>query len=163
VPSKLTATVTLPSLTATSDFILHVDPVFVDVQQFTHVYYDSTLMCPGTTTAPCDSTVTMPVLGPTAVQIVGFSSKRERRRVVLRWRTAAEDGVLGFNVWRRSAGAEQKVNRELVAAAGRANGASYRLVDRTARPATTYTYRLQIVNRNGLRSWYGSSIARASG
>ena len=52
-------------ITANSKIVLHIDPVFIDSQNNTHIYYDSQSPCPGTdvgTTAPCDSQVTMPVL-----------------------------------------------------------------------------------------------------
>lgn len=54
-------------ITANSKIVIHIDPVFIDTQQNTHIYYDSQSPCPNAapgTTAPCDSTVTMPVLAP---------------------------------------------------------------------------------------------------
>src|SRR2546423_13102066 len=54
-------------ITASSKIVLQIDPVFIDTQQNTHIYYDSQSACtnaaPGTTDA-CDSQVTMPVLAP---------------------------------------------------------------------------------------------------
>jgi len=62
VPALLKATVTLPSVTANSTFVLHVDPVYVDSQVNTRVYYDSTQACPGASGGgPCDSLMRMPV------------------------------------------------------------------------------------------------------
>ena len=65
VPSLLSATVNIPSnITATNRLVLVIDPVFLDTQENTKIYYDSTLPCPGATNGPCDSTVTMPVVDP---------------------------------------------------------------------------------------------------
>ena len=67
VPSLLSATVNIPSnITATNRLVLVIDPVFLDTQENTKIYYDSTLPCPGATSGPCDSTVTMPVIDPNA-------------------------------------------------------------------------------------------------
>lgn len=160
VPALLTTTVTVPLLTATESFLLHIDPVFLTMTS-PHIYYDTTLPCPGVATGPCDSTVTMPVSGPTAARLLSFAARAERGSVVLRWRTGSEVGVVGFNVWRRSGSVERKTNRSLVTATGRAGGATYRLVDRTAKAGARYTYRLQAVHRNGSRSWYGAATVRA--
>ncbi|MEJ7862790.1 MAG: hypothetical protein WKF90_14260 [Pyrinomonadaceae bacterium] len=66
VPSLLTTTVFLPEINAATKIVLHIDPVFIDSQQNTRIYYDSRLACPGTDPStesrPCDSKVTMPVL-----------------------------------------------------------------------------------------------------
>jgi serine protease AprX len=60
---KLEATVNLPTVVANNKFVLHVDPVFIDSQANTRIYYDSTASCP--TAAPgsgaCDSIVRMPM------------------------------------------------------------------------------------------------------
>ena len=66
VPSLLSVTVTLPKVTANSKFVLHVDTQFVDTGQGATIFYDSQLPCPGATSGPCDSTVTMPVVDPNA-------------------------------------------------------------------------------------------------
>lgn len=63
-PKLLSATVYLPEINASSKIVLQIDPVFIDSQQNTHIYYDSQTMCPGAITGPCDSKVTMPVLAP---------------------------------------------------------------------------------------------------
>jgi serine protease AprX len=62
---KLIVTVDLPSITATSNFVLHVDPVYIDTQNNTRVYYDSTAACPTAAagSGACDSIVRMPVGG----------------------------------------------------------------------------------------------------
>ncbi len=62
MPSLLTATVNVPTATATTKYVLTIDPVFIDAQADTHIYYDSQSPCLGNTgSGPCDSQVTMPV------------------------------------------------------------------------------------------------------
>jgi hypothetical protein len=102
--------------------------------------------------------------GPTAAQMTSFSAARAKTGVTVRWRTASEVDVLGFNVYRRtSSGPLRKVNRSLIAAKGAATGASYRFVDRSARPGVGYSYRLQLVDVDGKRTWYGSARMRGKG
>ena len=48
VPSFLSATVNIPSnITANSRLVLVIDPVYLDTQANTKIYYDSTMDCPG--------------------------------------------------------------------------------------------------------------------
>src|SRR5947209_518774 len=45
-------------ITANTKIVVAIDPVYVDIQNNTHIYYDSQMACTGTlptTTAPCDS------------------------------------------------------------------------------------------------------------
>lgn len=69
----------LTPITANNSIILHVDPVYIDSQALTGVYYDSALVCPNVETGetdPCESRVVMPVQGgtPTAVSLDTFAS-----------------------------------------------------------------------------------------
>lgn len=67
VPQLLEATIDIPQTTATSKFVVQIDPVYGADQANTHIFYDSQSPCPGVTgSAPCDSTVTMPVVDPNA-------------------------------------------------------------------------------------------------
>lgn len=152
----------LPDVTA-NEFVLHIDPTFIDTGQGTRIYYDSTSACPGAAAGPCDSTVEMPVIvGPTAVRLVSFAASDARGRVALRWRTAGENDAVGYNIWRGRLGAEKKINRTLIPARGAVGGAAYRLVDPTVRRGGSYVYRLQIVNRDGSRSWHGNARVRTA-
>jgi hypothetical protein len=103
------------------------------------------------------------IAGPTVTTIASFAGKATSRRAVkLTWRTSSEVDTLAFNVWRFSQrGKAVKVNRTLVAAraAGRTGGAVYRVLDRRVRPGR-YTYRLQVVGRDGARSWRASTAVR---
>ena len=97
--------------------------------------------------------------GPTGVELASFAARRAKGGVTVTWRTANERNIAGFNVWR----AGKKLNRALIAAkrSGTVAGASYQLVDRSARAGVRYTYRLQAVTRDGSRSWLRQSTVRA--
>jgi hypothetical protein len=90
---------------------------------------------------------------PTAVVVSSFTAGRQGKGVALRWRTAVETNLLGFNVFRNGL----KVNRYLVQAKGRARGGAYSFLDRTALKARTYTYRLQAVGIDGSKRWRGTA------
>src|SRR5207237_3296588 len=92
---------------------------------------------------------------PTAVRLLGLTARPGRGGVAVDWRTGAETDLAGFNVYRGTA----KLNHFLIAARGAATGAAYRFVDRTARAAKPYRYRLQLVGRDGSRTW--SAAVRA--
>lgn len=62
VPQKLTTSVTLPQIVANNTIVLKIDPVYVDSQNNTNIYYDSTQNCPNASSGPCDSLVKMPVV-----------------------------------------------------------------------------------------------------
>jgi hypothetical protein len=98
-------------------------------------------------------------LQPTGVEVASFAARSAKRGVTVIWRTSNERNLTGFNVWR----AGTKLNRALVPAkrSGTHAGATYRLVDRSARAGVTYTYRLQAVTRDGSRSWLGRVAVRA--
>jgi hypothetical protein len=98
---------------------------------------------------------------PTAVTLASFRGTATRRGVDLRWRTASETRILGFNVWRFADGKGVKVNRSLVNAQDRATGTTYRIIDRSARPGVTYTYRVQAVGWDGKRTWSATATVRA--
>jgi hypothetical protein len=97
--------------------------------------------------------------GPTAVRdVVSFAARPDKTRAVLRWSSGTESSLLGFNVWRYRNGKGVKVNRTLVRAkrSGEPAGASYSFVD--ARPGARrgLSYRLQLVDVQGKRTWYAA-------
>jgi subtilisin-like proprotein convertase family protein len=102
---------------------------------------------------------------PTAVGVRGLSGRALPGRVELRWRTAAETAIAGFNVFRTSNGLTKRLNARPIAAkhAGAANGATYRFVDRRVRPGASYTYRLQVVRLDGTRQNAGLVALRTAG
>jgi hypothetical protein len=94
---------------------------------------------------------------PTAVTLASFRGRATARGIDLSWRTASETRILGYNVWRFADGNGVKVNRSLVDAQDRATGANYRIIDRSARPGVAYTYRLQAVGWDGMRTWHAKA------
>jgi hypothetical protein len=98
----------------------------------------------------------------TAVSVRRLDAVRTKKGVSVTWRTASETEILGFNVFRTRTGTSRiKVNPALIPAkhSGQAGGAAYRVLDRTAKAGRGYTYRLQIVDLRGARSWYSVGAA----
>lgn len=94
------------------------------------------------------------LFGPTAVTVRSFDARRGRGGVELRWRTASEVQLLGFNVYRGT----RRLNRSLIPAGGRRG--AYSFVDRAAKGAAA-TYRLQLVSTDGVSRWYGAARVSA--
>ena len=97
---------------------------------------------------------------PTAVALRSFGAVRVGTRVVLRWRTAQETDMVGFNVYRMRGSQRVRVNQALLRAthAGTASGRRYSFAERAA-PRGPLRYWLQVVRRDGTRSWYGPARA----
>jgi photosystem II stability/assembly factor-like uncharacterized protein len=93
---------------------------------------------------------------PTGAAVTRFSATRTRAGVAISWQTGTEAETLGFNLFRNGA----KVNPALIAAkhAGQTRGAAYRFVDRSARGRATY--RLQLVQSGGTRTYRASATVR---
>jgi hypothetical protein len=89
---------------------------------------------------------------PTAVMLASFRALRQAKGVQLRWRTATEVGLLGFNVYRGTV----KLNRALIHAKARAGGAAYGFA---VRPGRAGAYRLQAVGIDGSKRWVGTASA----
>lgn len=94
---------------------------------------------------------------PTAAALVAFNGRVRANRVVLRWTTGSELDVIGFNVWRRGANTQvfKRINSALIPAQalGTVTGARYRYVDRNAKSAKQYRYKLEIVHADGSAEW----------
>ena len=87
-----------------------------------------------------------------------MAAARTSTGVMVRWSTASEPGLLGFNVYREVNGARVRVNRGLIAGKG---GGLYSYLDRKAPSGKTLRYWVQAVNLDGSRSWYGPArVAR---
>ena len=96
---------------------------------------------------------------PTAVSVSSIRAGRTPGGVVLRWRSASESDLLGFNVYRQSRDKLVKLNRTVIPSVfgGTARGHAYSWLDRGA-PAEKATYRLQAVSLSGKRKWVGSAV-----
>jgi hypothetical protein len=89
---------------------------------------------------------------PTAVRVRSFYARPTRAGMVLRWQSAAEPDMLGFNVFRAGPAGVKRVNERLIPAKASVAGAQYRFVDRGLRRGAEYDYRLQAVRRDGSRT-----------
>jgi hypothetical protein len=90
---------------------------------------------------------------PTAVRISSATAVRTRHGVVLRWRTAQETTLLGFNIVREQKGKLLKLNRTLIrSVGGTARGHAYSWLDRRP-PSQRVSYRIQAVRFDGSHAW----------
>jgi hypothetical protein len=99
---------------------------------------------------------------PTAVELLSFTATGAGGAITLRWETANEVGVLGFNLYRadKSGGPQTQLNDVLIesgVAPGSAFGASYQYVDITpsAGEGTTFFYWLEVVGIDGRTGFHG--------
>jgi uncharacterized delta-60 repeat protein len=93
---------------------------------------------------------------PAVTRVVSMSARRTSSGVFVRWRTAAEVGVRGFNVYRAGTGTRVRANRIRLPSRGSANrGAAYAFLDRQAPRRAALRYWLQEVRRDGKHVWYG--------
>jgi hypothetical protein len=95
---------------------------------------------------------------PTASSVRDFAAHPRAKGALLRWTTGSESNLLGFNVWRYHNGKGVKINRTLVRAkrSGEPAGASYSFPDTRPGVRRGLTYRLQLVDLAGKRTWYAA-------
>jgi hypothetical protein len=94
----------------------------------------------------------------TATTFASSSATSTKRGVLLRWRTASEASILGFGVYRLRSGQYRRVTPTLLPAKGAIAGAPYRYMDAKAPRRGLLRYRIQMVERNGSRSWFGRPL-----
>jgi Glycine rich protein len=99
--------------------------------------------------------ITVTYANPSAVTFASASATRTARRILLRWRTANEVDLLGFQVYRSQGHSWRRITHSLIAAKGSVSGVSYRYLDRTAKRGVSYRYRIKAVNRDGTATWFG--------
>jgi len=87
-----------------------------------------------------------------SVTVRSFTASASGSSTTLRWRTASEAGLLGYNVYRQVNGKRTRVNRSLIAAKERG---LYSFLDRRAAKGKVVRYWIQVVNLDGSRTWYG--------
>ncbi len=90
---------------------------------------------------------------PTAVSLLGFSGQAQRRGILLRWETASELDLVGFNLYRalRPDGPYLQLNSALIPAQhpGSPVGAAYSWLDGGVRAGRIYYYRLEQLSMAG--------------
>ncbi len=101
-----------------------------------------------------------PIDASVAVTVRSLSASRSGRGVVVRWRTASEVDLLGFNLYREQNGRRVRVNKRLISAGNANVGRLYSFVDRKAPAARRLGYWLQAVSQNGSRSWLAHASTR---
>jgi hypothetical protein len=116
-------------------------------------------VCPNVVSCAAGTTVTFDdvsfdAAGTTAATMRSFTASRAPAGTLVRWRTAAETELAGFNLYRVANGHKVKVNRRLIAAKGKGGGAGYRFLDRGHRGAS---YRLEVVDLDGTHQWRNAS------
>jgi uncharacterized delta-60 repeat protein len=92
-------------------------------------------------------------------KLASLSATRASGAVLVRWRTASEFDVRGFNVYREQNGRRLRRNRALLRAKGAGLAASYTFRDRRA-PRSARRYWVQEVNADGDLRWFGPLIVR---
>jgi plastocyanin len=97
------------------------------------------------------------VNSPTSVTFTAFRARRVRGGVAVSWRTASDDDVAAYRVYRQ-AGTRRVAVGPLFAARAQAQPASYRLVD--SRAGARPVYWLRLVHTNGARTWFGTAVLR---
>jgi hypothetical protein len=105
----------------------------------------------------CDYTLTIDT--PTAVTFASARVTSTKQGELIRWRTGSETDLLFFRVYRSHGDSWRLVSRSPIAAKGSVAGASYRFLDRTARPGTAYRYRIKAFDRDGTSSWFGPVLS----
>lgn len=112
---------------------------------------------PTRTPTPTATATSTPV--PNAVTVASFTAVRSKRVVLLRWRTASEVGVTGFNLYCGSAKPLVKRNAKLIRAKGLAGSAlkprTYSFRDKLPPRAKAGPYWLEIVPLRGRPTLYG--------
>jgi serine protease len=102
---------------------------------------------------------------PTAVELLSFTATGKLRSVLLRWETASELDIAGFNIYRSKTktGVKKLINPEIIpslAYPGSPTGAVYTFKDKTAKPGVLYFYWLDVVDLEGGSTLYGPVKAR---
>ncbi|MBA2634002.1 MAG: hypothetical protein H0U86_13560, partial [Chloroflexi bacterium] len=96
--------------------------------------------------------VTLASAAPTAVRLGSFSVRQAGGRVVARWRTGSELGLLGFHIHRELHGRRVRLTPALIRARGGAGGQTYVWQHRAPQVVGT-RYLLEIVSDDGSRTW----------
>ncbi len=94
----------------------------------------------------------------TPVTVRSFTATRSTGSVLLKWRTASEVELVGYNVYGQVHGKRVKLNRRLIAGKGTAGAAyAFRYRAPSGQKAPTRFW-LQVVNLDGSRTWHGVAM-----
>jgi hypothetical protein len=95
---------------------------------------------------------------PTADELGTFTAHlTNAMRVKVKWTTASEMNLVGFNLWRRQGKQDefQKLNADLIPAQhpGTMTGAEYEYTDDAIQPGKVHRYKLELVRASGAPGW----------
>lgn len=115
--------------------------------------HDDGLSNPGSGHSDVTVCLEQVALSTLAAELRSFTASRAKRSIALRWRTASEVDVLGYNVYAERNGRRTKVNRRLIAAHGLWGGSysfRYRVRRGTKAPSRFW---LETIDLDGSRTW----------
>jgi uncharacterized repeat protein (TIGR01451 family) len=99
---------------------------------------------------------------PRFIELVSFTATARGQRIDVRWETGLEINTWGFHLLRSSDGTlanAERVTTELIPARGNStSGATYTWTDTAEEGATSYTYWLQEIERDGTINEYGVAV-----
>jgi len=119
------------------------------------VYFDNANTDPDDN-VPDTGTFSFDLECPTSVQLASFNAKAQGNHVNVKWETANESKVVGFNVWRKQGrGAWKQLNATMIDAKHALNGADnkYTFTDAAVKAGKKYKYKLEVVMTGDLSSW----------
>jgi trimeric autotransporter adhesin len=95
--------------------------------------------------------------GATAIGLASFAAEGSDDHVSLIWETGFESENAGFRLWRSKigSGGYKKITPSLIPSEGHSYGATYSYEDRSVKLGTTYYYRLEAVDYEGVSAFYG--------
>jgi hypothetical protein len=99
---------------------------------------------------------------PRFIELVSFSATLRGQNINVRWETGLEINTWGFHLLRSNDGTRanaERVTTELIPARGNStSGATYQWTDTAEPGATSYTYWIQEVERDGTINEYGVAV-----
>jgi len=97
----------------------------------------------------------------TLITLSSFDAIPGSQKVSLTWATESEIDNAGFNIYRAEENGEfVQINDEIIPAQGSAtSGATYEFVDEDVQNRTTYSYKLEDVDANGVSTMHGPKSA----
>jgi len=89
----------------------------------------------------------------TVITLNSFTAAAGNKSITINWETATETNNVGFNILRAESkdGKYSRINSEIIAANGSpTSGAAYQITDTNVKNRTTYYYKLEDVNLDGI-------------
>lgn len=161
-----------PHVSGVASLLYSLNPHLTPAEVLAHLQASVTAFPAGgtCTTSNCGSGIVnagaaVSRIPPTAVELLSFTATGKLRSVILRWETASEMDVIGFNLYRSKTkdGLRKKLTAEMIPAQsgpGSLGGALYTYKDKTAKPGVLYFYWLEVIEDEGGATLYGSVKAR---